>query len=149
MTGMAVSFWHWWALAGVLLALEIAAPGVFFLWVSIGAGVAGVVALAAPALSWEICAIIMMAVAVVSAYFGRGFYAGRRRHGQGEEGGTLNRRGARLVGSVVTLEQPIVNGAGRVQIDGSHWTVNGPDAPAGAKVRVTEAEGTILKVTPD
>ncbi len=147
--GEAVTFWHWWGLGGILLVLEILAPGVFLLWVAVGAGVAGVIALAAPTLGWEIEAIVMMAVAVVTAYLGRGFYPGNR-HGIIDIGATtLNRRGARLVGRVVVLEQPIANGSGRIEVDGSHWTVNGPDTPVGVKVRVIDSEGTILKVAPE
>jgi hypothetical protein len=141
-----LTFWHWWGLAGILLALEVTAPGVFFLWVAIGAVVAGFVVLAVPDMAWETASIIMIVVAIVTALIGRRFYP---RHKVDESTETLNRRTAALVGRVVTLEQPIVDGSGRAQMDGSHWTVNGPDAPAGSRVRVVGHEGTILKVMPD
>lgn len=47
-------FWHWWVLALVLLALEIAAPGTFFLWLAVAAGVVGLILLLLPALAWQI-----------------------------------------------------------------------------------------------
>ncbi len=145
MSDLHVTFWHWWGLAGILLALEVTAPGVFFLWVALGAAVSGVVALAFPAVSWETEAVIMMVVAVATALAGRRFYP---RHVPGVLG-VLNRRSARLVGRVVVLEQPIAAGSGRAELDGTHWTVTGPDAPVGSRMRVVGVEDTILKVTPE
>ena len=36
-----VVFWYWWALAAVLLVCEMMLPGVVFLFLAIGAAVAG------------------------------------------------------------------------------------------------------------
>jgi len=139
-----VSFWQWWILAGVLLVAELTAPGVFFLWVAFGAAIAGVLALLAPSLSWEIEGLVMAVVAVVSALYGRRFYDPRRRP---SDDPLLNRRASRAIGRVLTLETPIVNGTGRVKVGGSHWTVSGPDLPAGANVRVVGViDGTVLRV---
>ena len=60
----------------------------------------------------------------------------------------LNDRGARLTGEIVTVVEAIADGRGRVKVGDSVWNVHGADAPAGAKVRVTGAEGAILKVEP-
>jgi membrane protein implicated in regulation of membrane protease activity len=46
-----------------------------------------------------------------------------------------------------TLEEPIVNGRGKIHVDDSTWRVEGEDCPKGARVRVTDAEGVILKVS--
>ena len=40
-----------------------------------------------------------------------------------------------------------MEGRGRIKIDDGVWQVRGPDAPAGARVKVTGAEGTVLTVT--
>ena len=34
--------WLWWIVAGVLLILELTAPGVFFIWLAIAAALTGV-----------------------------------------------------------------------------------------------------------
>ena len=39
-----------------------------------------------------------------------------------------------------------MEGSGRVRIDDTVWQVRGPDAPAGARVKVTGADGPVLKV---
>jgi membrane protein implicated in regulation of membrane protease activity len=58
----------------------------------------------------------------------------------------LNRRSVQLIGRVGVVEEAIAHGHGRVRIGDTLWFVEGPDAPAGAQVRVTAAQGTILHV---
>ena len=58
----------------------------------------------------------------------------------------LNRRAQSLVGSVFTLDAPIGGGSGRVRVDDLSWRVVGPDAAAGASVRVVRVEGATLVV---
>ncbi len=50
------------------------------------------------------------------------------------------------MGRVFTLEKPIVDGAGTVRIDDTVWRVAGPDAPAGSRVRIVQADGASLTV---
>ena len=58
----------------------------------------------------------------------------------------LNRRTEALVGRSFTLETPIVDGVGTVRIDDTIWRVNGPDSPAGSRVKVIRADGANLAV---
>ena len=58
----------------------------------------------------------------------------------------LNRRTDALVGRVFTLEKPIIDGFGTVRIDDTIWRVAGPDAPAGSRVRIVQADGANLTV---
>jgi inner membrane protein len=60
----------------------------------------------------------------------------------------LNRRSAQLVGRVLIVEEPIEGGRGKVRAGDTLWPVEGPDAPAGAEVRVTAAKRTLLTVEP-
>jgi hypothetical protein len=48
----------------------------------------------------------------------------------------------------VPLSTPIVAGRGRVQIADAFWDVEGPDLPAGARVRVIGVRGMTLEVRP-
>ena len=48
----------------------------------------------------------------------------------------------------VTLEEAIAHGRGKARIGDTVWVVEGPDAPAGAQVRVSAARGTVLVVEP-
>ena len=45
-----------------------------------------------------------------------------------------------------TLEGAIVDGRGRLRVDDSVWLVEGPDLPAGTRVRITGADNTLLRV---
>lgn len=58
----------------------------------------------------------------------------------------LNRRGAQLIGRVLILAEAIEGGRGRARVGDTLWPVEGPDAPAGAEVRVTAAKTTVLTV---
>ena len=60
----------------------------------------------------------------------------------------LNQRPAQLVGRVVALEEAIVHGRGKARIGDTLWVVEGPDAPAGTQMRITAAQGAVLRVEP-
>ena len=137
-------FWHWWVLAVVLLALEVAAPGTFFLWLAIAAGVVGLIVLVLPELYWQVQVLIFAAAGAAAVVAWR-LYA--RRLPQRSDDPTLNRRGEQYVGQVFHLTEPIVDGRGRMKVADTMWRIAGPDLPSGAKVRVVGVEGTVLRVS--
>ena len=57
-----------------------------------------------------------------------------------------HRLGMRHIGDATTLAAPIQNGVGRVRLGNREWAVRGPNLPAGARVRVTGVDGSILLV---
>jgi membrane protein implicated in regulation of membrane protease activity len=140
-----VLFWYWWALAAVLLVFEMLLPGVVFLFLAVGAAVAGVLLLIVPDLSLELQLVVFAIVAVLSAVALRPYL--KRLQGT-SAGSTLNARGEALVGKVFVLDQPILAGRGRIKLGDGSWLVTGPDMVAGAKVRVAAVNGTELKVEP-
>jgi hypothetical protein len=137
-------FWHWWVLAVVLLALEVAAPGTFFLWLAVAAAVVGLVVLVLPELYWQL-QVLLFAVTGVAAVVAWRIYAQRRP--QRSDDPTLNRRGEQYVGQVFHLTEPIADGRGRMKVADTMWRIAGPDLPAGAKVRVVGVDGTVLRVS--
>jgi membrane protein implicated in regulation of membrane protease activity len=58
----------------------------------------------------------------------------------------LNRRAHRFIGQEVVLDEPIRDGQGRLALGDSTWRITGPDLAAGAKVRIVDAKGALLKV---
>jgi membrane protein implicated in regulation of membrane protease activity len=138
-----VVFWYWWALAAVLLVCEMMLPGVVFLFLAIGAVVAGAMLLVAADVSLEIQLVVFAIVSVVSAI-------GLRRYLRGLQpiASTLNARGESLVGQTFVLDQPILGGRGRIKLGDGSWSITGPDMVAGAKVRVAAVSGTELRVEP-
>ena len=141
-----VVFWYWWALAAVLLVFEMLLPGVVFLFVAVGAAVAGAVVLVAPGLSLELQLVIFAVGAVASAAALRPTLR-RLQEGRTAEP-TMKARGQSLVGRIVVLDTPILNGRGRINLGDGSWTVTGPDMVAGAKVRVKSVDGNELSVEP-
>ncbi len=141
-----VVFWYWWALAAVLLVFEMLLPGVVFLFLAAGALAAGAVLLASPGLSLELQLVIFAVVAVGSAVALRPTLRRLQQTRTGEPG--MNARGESLVGKVVVLDAPILNGRGRIKLGDGSWSVTGPDMVAGARVRVRGVDGNELRVEP-
>ena len=141
-----IVFWYWWALAAVLLVFEVLLPGVVFLFLAVGALAAGAVMLAVPALSLELQLVIFAVVSVVAAF---GLRPTLRRLQQSRVGEpAMNARGESLIGKIVVLDAPILNGRGRIKLGDGSWSLTGPDMVAGAKVRVSGVDGNELKVEP-
>lgn len=141
-----IVFWHWWAAAVVLLILEIFAPGAVFLWLALAAGVMGIVLWAFPAMGWEVQLPVFAVLSIASFFFGRLWL--KRRPIQTDRP-NLNRRGEQYVGRVFTLEEPVVNGFGKIRVDDTTWKVRGEDCGVGSRVRVVSVDGTTLVVDVD
>jgi membrane protein implicated in regulation of membrane protease activity len=138
-----VEFWHWWVLAVLLILIEVLAPGTFFLWFGLAAGVVGLLLLIVPALGWQLQILIFAVLAVGAVMAGRAWF---RRHPIISDDNGLNRRGEALVGQVYVLAEAIHTGRGAVRVGDTVWRAEGPDLPKGARVRVTAVQGTVLKV---
>lgn len=138
-----IEFWHWWVIAVALAVVEIWAPGAAFLWLGVAAGAVGVVLLVYPGLGWEGELLLFAALAIAAVLAGRFVY---RRAGLHAAPNNLNRRAEQYIGTLHTLETAIVNGHGRAHVGDTSWSVQGPDLPAGATVRVVAVEGVVLKV---
>jgi len=139
------NYWHWWLFGFALLAVEMFFPGAIFLWMGISAGVVGILVLAMPELGWKLQLGIFAVLSIVTVLLGRTYL---RRNPIRTDVPTLNRRAEQFIGRVLAVDEPIVNGSGRIRIDDSTWRVAGPDCPAGTVVEVVAAEGLILTVRP-
>lgn len=138
--------WAWFLIAVVLLALELLATGVVFVWLAIAAAAVGVIHLVVPGISWEIQFGLFAGLSLVSVFLGRRYVAS---HPVETEDETLNRRAEQHIGRSYTVAEAISGGSGRVKVGDSVWSAEGPDAEAGSRVRVVAVDGTILKVEPD
>lgn len=143
MTEMFVSLgtWNWLIFGLILMALELLAPGVFLFWLGLAAFLVGVLSFVFHP-SWQ-AQILLFAVFAVAAVPLWRRLASRK---PSDSSPFLNKRADALVGRVFTLEKPIVDGAGTVRIDDTVWRVAGPDAPAGSRVRIVQADGARLTV---
>ncbi len=142
--GIQLQFWHWLVLAVLLTIIEVFAPGTFFVWMGVSAALVGLLLWLMPELAWELQVLAFALLSVTSVVVWR--YVQKRRPIQTEQP-LLNRRGEQYVGRVFTLQEPIVNGHGKIRVDDSIWKVQGEDCEAGTKVMVSSAEGVVLLVT--
>ncbi len=138
--------YFWWGVALLLIVGEILAPGVFMLWLGIAAAAMGVILLLSGtdmSYAWQAALFGVLAFVSVGVY-----WKWLRGYGRVSDQPLLNRRGAQLVGRVVPLLDPIVNGRGKVQIGDALWTVRGADMPAGTRVVIESLDGMTLEVSP-
>lgn len=135
----------WLAFAAVLAIIELLIPGIFLVFVAIGAAVTGIITLIFPGLSLWVEVLIFAAASSAAVALGRSWY---RNNPVASADPLLNDRVARLIGEVVTVVETIEAGRGRVKVGDSEWNASGPDAAIGTRVRITGADGTMLTVEP-
>jgi membrane protein implicated in regulation of membrane protease activity len=134
--------WTWLLAGGILMILELAAPGAFMLWFGLAAAATGIVALVFD-LPWQREVLLFAILSLAFVLVGRNLMRGMA---SGADASFLNRRAEALVGREFTLSEPIVDGSGRVRVDDTVWRVTGADTPAGARVIVTRVDGAALVV---
>jgi len=130
----------------VLMALELLAPGVFLFWLGLAAFLVGLLSFAINP-SWQMQILMFAIFAAAAVPLWR--RVARNSKAASQSNPFLNKRADALVGRVFTLEKPIIDGSGTVRIDDTVWRVTGPDAPAGSRVRIVQADGASLTVAPE
>jgi inner membrane protein len=136
----ALGDWGWFIAGGLLLILEILAPGVFMLWLGLAALIVGLISLFVD-WPWQSQFVAFAALAVAAIPLWR-----RIAMKVPTDQPFLNRRAEAFVGRVFTLEKPIIDGAGTVGIGDTIWRIAGADTPAGSRVKVTRVDGATLHV---
>ncbi len=135
--------WNWLIFGFILMALEVAAPGVFLFWLGLAALLVGLLSFVVhPSWQTQLLMFAVFAAAAVPVW---------RRLARSDTSVSasnpfLNKRADALVGRVFTLEKPIIDGWGTVRIGDTVWRVAGPDAPAGSRVKIVQADGANLTV---
>jgi membrane protein implicated in regulation of membrane protease activity len=139
-----INFWHWLIFAVVLISVEMLLIGSYYLlWLGIAAGVVGALLFLIPSLSFLMQVLIFTVLSVVTLVAYKQY---QKNNPVLSDQPKLNRRGEQYIGRVFTLENPIVNGVGKVRVDDSTWKVSGEDMTAGTKIKVTAVEGTTFLV---
>lgn len=138
-----IEFWYWLIAAVVMIILEMVLPLAYFLWMGISAFLVGLLVYAMPEMPLLIQVIIFGVLSVVTLVL---YKRHQKANPTVNDEPNLNRRGEQYVGRLFTLEEPIVNGVGKVKVDDSIWKVMGEDSPAGMKVRVLSVSGTVFNV---
>lgn len=140
-----LEFWHWLIFGVLLMVLEVLAPATLLMWFGFGAVVTGVVLWLLPDLGfgWQV-----LLFAVVSGVSVLGWRRSRffREDAVVSDTPDLNNRLYSHIGKEYVLTEAIINGRGTMRVGDTAWRVEGPNLPAGTRVRVTGAEGVIFRV---
>lgn len=136
------AWWNWYLAGVVLLLLELVVPGSVIVWFGLAALATGFITELCGGLYWPLQFLIFSALSILSLISGRRII---KRAAPAKET-TLNRRLSRYLGRQSTLRTPIENGQGRIHMDGTYWTVTGPDMPLGTIVEIVGVEGSTMVV---
>src|SRR4029450_9351444 len=135
--------WNWLIFGFILMGLELLAPTFLMFWLGLAALLVGLLSFAInPSWQTQLLLFAIFAVAAVPAW--RHFARSEGRRSLSNR--FLKRRTEARVGREVTVEGPIRDGAGAWALDARIWRVAGPDAPAGSRVKVVQADGASLTV---
>ncbi|UJQ93939.1 NfeD family protein [Mariluticola halotolerans] len=140
-----ISYGPWsWIIGGlILLGVELIVPGGVVVWLGGAAIIVGLITLMQP-VPWAMQWLLYGVLSIVSLFAWLNY--SRRNRGEESDRPFLNKRALRYIGQEAVLEEPISGGRGRISLDDSVWRVIGPDLPEGARVRVTGADGAVLRV---
>jgi inner membrane protein len=103
----------------------------------------GVLKLVMPSMIWEYQLLIFGIGVLTSLLIWRAYLKGKEVT---TDVPFLNRRAQQYVGQVFTLQEPIVNGHGKVKVGDTIWRVQGKDMPEGSKVKVIGTDSVTLLV---
>lgn len=135
----------WWSVGGLLLLAEMLVPGASLLWLGLAALAMGALMIFVPDLAPLTQALVFGAFAAASVGLYLKFFRSREPK---TDRPLLNKRAAQLVGREFELSEEIEMGRAKLKIGDALWTVEGPDLPAGTRVKIVSTDGTVLKVLP-
>ncbi len=145
MTGFMLEQWHWWTIT--LLACSFA---FYFLnskpvWVAVASTLVGGILWFEPHFPVMYQLGLFFAVAAVGTVITTllmDAYKGDKEEVKDEDDAPkMVLRADRLIGYVITLEAPIVNGNGQFEIQGTTLRIRGADSAVGEKVKVVGVDG--------
>ncbi|WP_445193164.1 NfeD family protein [Sphingomonas sp. Tas61C01] len=135
-----------WLIAALVLGIaELAAPGVFLVFLAIAAAITGVAVLVLADLPVAAQLASFAAWSAVTVMIGRRWYTD---YPVAAADPLLNDRAARMIGQVARIDVALVNGAGRVRVGDGTWPAQGPDLAPGTDVRVVGVKDGVVVVEP-
>lgn len=132
-----VPWWGWAILAAIVALGELHAPGIYLIWIALGAALtAGATAIWPLHISYQL--EIFAAASVLSCVLGYFVYRGVAN----PSGPPLNERDRLMIGMHGTVANALGNGQGKVRLGDSVWLAEGPNLPEGTPIVVTAVRGS-------
>jgi len=142
MNGIELIFWQWWALAAILLVVEVLVPSFFFLWLAAAGFTTGIIVwLFAMTMNTQIFIFSVLAISAIVLWKIIG-----KKPLKKTDHPLLNKRGQQYIGRTFNLYEAIENGQGKIKVDDSIWKVHGEDCPLASKVRIIAVCGTVFDI---
>ncbi|KTC99604.1 NfeD family protein [Legionella erythra] len=138
-------YWHWLALALLLIIAETLGAAGFLIALGMAAAITGFMTwLMLITWQWQ-----LVWFSVLSIFFAYAWWRFLKHRTSLKPPTLINRPFESMLGRTVTLVEAIENGRGKIRINDAHWFVTGPELPAGTRVKVVGIEdGTLLIVEP-
>ncbi len=136
-----ITHWHWFILMIVIGVIEMMSLSMYLVGPAAAAGIVGLIKWIYPELSLFASLMLFSILTVAFTYFARHFLKNTK---EGESDLGLDANGSEYIGRTFALESDVVNGTGRVKVGDGAWNARGPDAVAGAKIRITGVQGNAL-----
>lgn len=137
-------YWGWLTAGMILMVLEVITPGIFFMWIGIGAFITGFIAFLAPNLSPEVLGAIFAVLSVIAVIVGKKIVAKKEPPET-----TLNNRMNSYIGQTFQAYEAFKDGRGKVSVGDSLWlALAKTDIPTDTAVKVIGVKGTYLEVEP-
>ncbi len=135
--------WFWFAVASLLLIIEVMHGRFIFMAVSVAAVVVGGMAGIFYGLGFELQCLLFVALSAGFIWVSQATLKERMQKIQMQQDILKNRS---YVGRVMSLVSGIEGGYSSLNIDGMVWTIQGQDCPAGAQVKIVDMGEGWLKV---
>lgn len=137
-------YWHWFTLALLLVIAETLGAAGFLLGLGMAAATMGVLTwMFFISWQWQLTGFSILCLVFAVAWW-RSF----KEHAAASPT-LINRPMEAMVGRTTNLIEAIENGRGKIQINGTHWFVTGPDCPSGTRVRIVAIqEDSLIVVEP-
>src|SRR3569833_1994499 len=141
---MILQQWMWMGLALMAVTFAATLRSLFLVWVSIGAVVVGTISWADPTVPPMYQLLFFGAVTLTGVVLSQFFVKPKpesESNTDGEEPPVKAANASHLINRTLTLNQPIVDGFGEMEIVGVMWRLRGEDAQPGEQVRVLNVDG--------
>lgn len=134
--------WVWLIIGIILITFEAIGVGGFLLGIGIAALCQALILLIFGSMSWQVQVVLF---SINSIIFSVLYWKYFRSFNQKSDNSLINDRASQLIGKSVEINQPLVNGQGRVQIGDTLWKVESEDTlTEGSKATVISSKGMIL-----
>ena len=132
--------WMWMGLTLTAITFAFTLRSLLLTWVCVASAIVGTIVWADPTVPNLYQLLIFGAITLVGMVLSQ-FFIQPAVESEQEEAPVKAVNPSKIVNRTYTLTEPIVNGYGQIEIDGTLWRLRGEDAAAGEQVRVLRVDG--------